>query len=69
VIDPDGAEWLPYSEAAVVVAIPVGTLKVWVHRKRVRAVRLGRVAYAHMGDVRHAEAAQAQRVASVRPSV
>lgn len=53
-IDDNGIEWLTYSEAAERVGIQAGTLRVWVARRKVRAHRIGRVAYAHMGDVRHA---------------
>lgn len=53
-MDADGVEWLPYSEAAQRAEIQPGTLRVWVARRKVRAHRIGRVAYAHMGDVRHA---------------
>jgi len=52
--DADGVEWLTYSEAAERFGIRPGTLRVWVTRRQVRAHRIGRVAYAHMGDVRHA---------------
>ena len=53
-IDHDGTEWLPYSEVAERLGMRVGTLRVWVARGKVRAHRIGRVAYAHMGDARHA---------------
>lgn len=53
-IDADGVEWLTYTAAAERAGIPPGTLRVWVARHKVRAHRVGRVAYAHMGDVRHA---------------
>lgn len=61
-MDAEGVEWLPYVEAAERVGIQPGTLRVWVARRKVRAHRIGRVAYAHMGDVRHASR-NMQRVA------
>lgn len=61
-MDGDGVEWLTYTEAAERFGIRPGTLRVWVTRRQVRAHRIGRVAYAHMGDVRHASR-NMQRVA------
>lgn len=61
-IDPDGDEWLTYREAARSVRVREDRVRGWVSRGRrglgeeVRTMRVGRVVYVHMGDVRHAEA-------------
>lgn len=60
-VDPDGVEWLRYAEASDRVGVPVTTLKVWVHRRKVRTERVGRATWLHLGDVRHAEAASYTR--------
>jgi excisionase family DNA binding protein len=61
VIDPDGSEWLTVAEAARTVRVRPSTIRVWVHRRKVRGKRMGREAWVHMGDVRHAEAQWVQR--------
>lgn len=62
-IDPDGAEWVRPAEAARRLGVEWSTIRVWVHRGRIRHVRAGRHVALYWPDVLDAERAWRERSA------
>ncbi len=56
--------WATYAEAARIARVRPGTIRVWVVRGKVASKRDGRDTLVSIDDVRHAERAWRQRVAS-----
>lgn len=56
-------QWARVDDAAKLVRVRPGTIRVWATRGRVRTERQGRHTYVHLGDVRHAERDWRQRLA------
>jgi predicted site-specific integrase-resolvase len=63
VIDLDGVEWLPAGDAARRVRVRVETLRVWVHRGKVRQIN----EFLNMVDIMEAE--HAWRVRLLRRNI
>lgn len=55
-IDADGDEWLPYTDAARRLRVREDLLRQWASRGKVRKHRTGRTAWVNMPDARAAEA-------------
>lgn len=61
-IDHDGTEWLPVSEAARAARVRESAIYVWIQRRKVRSHKIGRRAHVSMVDVMAAEHAWRKRV-------
>lgn len=56
-------QWALVDDAARLVRVLPGTIRVWATRGRVRTERIGRRTYVHLSDVRHAERDWRERLA------
>lgn len=48
-------QWATYADAARIVRVRPGTIRVWVCRGKVRIDVQGKRVFVHLSDVRHAE--------------
>ena len=62
VIDHDGTEWLPVSQAARAVRVRESAIYVWIQRRKVRSHKISGRAHVSMVDVMEAEHAWRTRV-------
>lgn len=65
-IDLDGEQWERVDDAARIVYVRPGTIRVWANRRTVRSLVSGAHRYVCMTDVRHAEKAWRDRVLAMR---
>ena len=66
VIDATGEQWERVDDAARIVYVRPGTIRVWAKRGIVRSLVSGAHRYVCMTDVRHAEKAWRDRVLATR---
>lgn len=60
-MDPEGSAWASIAEAASIVHVHAGTIRQWIHRSRVRVIRVSGAVWVHVDDVRDAELAWRKR--------